>query len=273
MGGFLLLKGAAKLDRNAAKQIREEVRTETKRENMERQLKEAIAKYTEGEQTIDEAMYSLLHKSSQLGARLRQKSKKFISENFDIKARYEVNDMYSLLTEELWKFVVESPSRFEEIMSYLAVLDYRCDLRLIQFKRGFLANKRKGERMTYPKKEDVLDYVELQAIANGNYAVSTFRSGNKDDEQEDEKTQTKKPNRRKYLVTGYEETFEDHALVNQMLDAQGLSEEGRRLIQYLYRSPDASLSEIAGDCGYTSKKAVSRAVQRIARHLNYLIRY
>ncbi|WP_260989071.1 hypothetical protein [Bacillus sp. DE0042] len=40
----------------------------------------------------------------------------------------------------------------------------------------------------------------------------------------------KKPNRRKYLVTGYEETFENHALVNQMLDAQGLSEEGRRLI-------------------------------------------
>ncbi|WP_142319282.1 hypothetical protein [Bacillus cereus] len=239
---------------------------------MERQLKEAIVKYTEGEQTIDEAMYSLLHKSSQIGARLRQKSKKFITENFDIKARYEVDDIYSLLTEELWKFVAESPSRFEEIMSYLAVLDYRCDMRLLQFKRRFLANKRRGEQLTYPKKEDVLDYVELQAIANGNYTVSTYRSSNKDDE-EDEKAQTKKPNRRKYLVTGYEETFEDHALVNQMLEAPELSEEGRRLIQYLHLSPDASLSEIAGDCGYTSKKAVSRAIQRIARHLNYLIRY
>ncbi|PEU03184.1 hypothetical protein [Bacillus cereus] len=260
------------MDRNAAKQIREEIQAETRRESMERQLKEAIVKYTEGEQTIDEAMYSLLHKSSQIGARLRQKSKKFITENFDIKARYEVDDIYSLLTEELWKFVAESPSRFEEIMSYLAVLDYRCDMRLLQFKRRFLANKRRGEQLTYPKKEDVLDYVELQAIANGNYTVSTYRSSNKDDE-EDEKAQTKKPNRRKYLVTGYEETFEDHALVNQMLEAPELSEEGRRLIQYLHLSPDASLSEIAGDCGYTSKKAVSRAIQRIARHLNYLIRY
>ncbi|PFN23384.1 hypothetical protein COJ50_17280 [Bacillus cereus] len=267
------MKGAAKLDRNAAKQLREEIQAETRREKMERQLKEAIINYTEGEQTIDEAMYSLLHQSSQIGARLRQKSKKFISENFDIKARYEVDDIYSLLTEELWKFVAESPSRFEEIISYLAVLDYRCDIRLLQFKRGFLANKRKGERLTYPKKEDVLDYVELQAIANGNYTVSTFRSGNKDDEKEDEKAQMKKTSRRKYLVTGYEETFEDHALVNQILQAPELSEEERRLIQYLYHSPDASLSEIAGDCGYTSKKAVSRAIQRIARHLNYLIRY
>ncbi|MES5917727.1 hypothetical protein QCI44_06655 [Bacillus cereus group sp. RP37] len=267
------MKGAAKLDRNAAKQLREEIQVETKHEKMECQLKEAIVEYTEGEQTIDEAMYSLLHKSSQLRARLRRKSKKFISENFDIQARYEVDDIYSLLTEELWKFVAESRSRFEEIMSYLAVLDYRCDLRLIQFKRRFLANKRRGERLTYPKKEDVLDYVELQAIANGNYTVSTFRSSNKDDEKEDEKAQTKKPNRRKYLVTGYEETFEDHVLVNQMLEAPGLSEEERRLIQYLYRSPDASLSEIAVDCGYTSKKAASRAIQRIARHLNYLIRY
>lgn len=267
------MKGAAKLDRNAAKQIREEIQAETRRENMERQLKEAIVKYTEGEQTIDEAMYSLLHQSSQIGARLRQRAKKFISENFDIKARYEVDDIYSLLTEELWKFVAESPSRFEEIMSYLAVLDYRCDLRLLDFKRKFLAKKRRGERLTYPKKEDVLDYVELQAIANGNYAVSTFRSSDKDDEEEDEKAQTKKPNRRKYLVTGYEETFEDHALVNEMLEAPGLGEEERRLLQYLYRKPDASLSEIAEDCGYTSKKAVSRAKQRIARHLSYLIRY
>ncbi|PHA06690.1 hypothetical protein COE65_25020 [Bacillus sp. AFS051223] len=183
------MKGAAKLDRNAAKQLREEIQAETRREKMERQLKEAIVNYTEGEQTIDEAMYSLLHQSSQIGARLRQKSKKFISENFDIKARYEVGDIYSLLTEELWKFVAESPSRFEEIMSYLAVLDYRCDVRLIQFKRRFLAQKRRVERLTYPKKEDVLDYVELQAIANGNYTVSTFRSGNKDDEKEDEKAQ------------------------------------------------------------------------------------
>ncbi|MCU5094059.1 hypothetical protein [Bacillus wiedmannii] len=261
------------MDRNAAKQIREEIQAETRREKMERQLTEAIVKYTEGEQTIDEAMYSLLHKSSQLGARLRQKSKKFISENFDIKARYEVDDIYSLLTEELWKFVAESPSRFEEIMSYLAVFDYRCDLRLIQFKRGFLTKKRGIERMTYPKKEDVLDYVELQAIANGNYTVSTYRSSNKDDGEENEKEQTKKPNRRKYLVTGYEETFEDHALVNQMLEAPGLSEEGCRLLQYLHLSPDASLSEIAEDCGYTSKKAASRAIQRIARHLNYLIHY
>ncbi|PEJ11508.1 hypothetical protein CN684_00675 [Bacillus wiedmannii] len=76
---------------------------------------------------------------------MRQKSKKFICENFDIQARYEVGDMYSLLTEELWKFGAESPKRFEEIMSYLAILDYRCDIRLLQFKRGFLANKRKGE--------------------------------------------------------------------------------------------------------------------------------
>ncbi|PFK48650.1 hypothetical protein [Bacillus cereus] len=261
------------MDRNATKQIREEIQEETRREKMERQLKEAIVKYTEGEQTINEVMYSLLHQSSQIGARLRQKSKKFISENFDIKVRYEAGDMYSLLTEELWKFVLESPKRFEEIMSYLAVLDYRCDLRLLQFKRGFLANKRRGERLTYPKKEDVLDYVLLQAIANGNYTVSTYRSSDKDDWEEDEKAKTKKPSRRKYLVTGYEETFEDHALVNQMLQAPELSEEERRLMQYLYHSPDASLSEIAGDCGYTSKKAVSRAIQRIARHLNYLIRY
>ncbi|PEJ54651.1 hypothetical protein CN676_07065 [Bacillus wiedmannii] len=267
------MKGAAKLDRNAAKQIREEIQAETRREKMERQLKGAIVKYIEGEQTIDEAMYSLLHQSSQIGARLRQKSKKFTSENFDIKARYEVDDIYSLLTEELWKFVAESPSRFEEIMSYLAVLDYRCDLQLLQFKRKFLTKKRGVERLTYPKKEDVLDYVELQAIANGNYTVSTYRSSNEDDGEEDEKTKTKKPNRRKYLVTGYEETFESHVLVNQMLEAPGLSEEERRLIQYLHLSPDASLSEIAGDCGYTSKKAVSRAIQRIARHLNYLIRY
>lgn len=261
------------MDRNAAKQIREEIQTETRRESMERQLKKAIVKYTEGEQTIDEAMYSLLNQSSQIGARLRQKSKKFMSENFDIQARYEVGDMYSLLTEELWKLVAESQNRFEEIMSYLAVLDYRCDMRLLQFKRGFLANKRKGERLTYPKKENVLDYVLLQAIANGNYTVTTFRSGDKDDEKEDEQAQTKKANRRKYLVTGYEETFEDHTLVNQILHAPELSEEGRQLIQYLYRSPDASLSEIAGDCGYTSKKAVSRAIRQIARHLNYLIRY
>ncbi|MDA1612209.1 hypothetical protein PDK26_13335 [Bacillus cereus] len=267
------MKGAAKLERNAAKQLREEIQAETKREKMERQLKGAIVNYTEGEQTIDEAMYSLLHQSSPIKGRLRRKAEKFIAENFDIKARYEVDDIYSLLTEELWKFVAESPSRFEEIMSYLAVLDYRCDLRLIQFKRGFLTKKRGIERMTYPKKEDVLDYVELQAIANGNYTVSTFRSGNKDDEKEDEKAQMKKKNRRKYLVTGYEEMFEDYALVNQMLQAPELSEEEHRLIQYLYRSPDASLSEIAGDCGYTSKKAVSRAIQRIARHLNYLKRY
>ena len=267
------MKGAAKLDRNAAKQLREEIQAETRREKMERQLKEAIVKYTEGEQPIDEAMYSLLHKSSPIKGRLRRKAEKIIAENFDIRAQYEVDDIYSLLTEELWKLVAESPSRFEEIMSYLAVLDYRCDLRLLQFKRKFLAKKRSVERLTNPKKEDVLDYVELQAIANGNYAVSTFRNGNKDDEEEDAKTQMKKPNRRKYLVTGYEETFEDHALVNQMLEAPELSEEERQLIQYLYRSPDASLSEIAEDCGYTSKKAASRAIQRIARHLNYLIRY
>ncbi len=87
-GIFLLLKGAAKLDRNASKQIREEIQEETGREKMEHQLKEAIVKYTEGEQTIDEVMYSLLHQSSQIGARLRQKSKKFIFGNFDIKVRY-----------------------------------------------------------------------------------------------------------------------------------------------------------------------------------------
>ncbi|WP_179865879.1 MULTISPECIES: hypothetical protein [Bacillus] len=52
------MKGAANLDRNAAKQLREEIQKETRREKMEGQLKEAIVKYTEGEQTIDEAMYS-----------------------------------------------------------------------------------------------------------------------------------------------------------------------------------------------------------------------
>ncbi len=56
--GGIFLKGAANLDRNAAKQLREEIQKETRREKMEGQLKEAIVKYTEGEQTIDEAMYS-----------------------------------------------------------------------------------------------------------------------------------------------------------------------------------------------------------------------
>ncbi|MEH7456554.1 hypothetical protein V7183_04825, partial [Bacillus sp. JJ1127] len=262
-----------KLDRNAAKQIREEIQAETRRERMEQQLKEVIANYTEGKQTIDEALYSLLHQSSQIGARLRQKAKRFTSENYDVKARYEVDDIYSLLTEELWKFVEESPSRFEEIINYLAVLDYRCDLRLTDFKRHFLAKKRTADRLTHPKKEGVLDYIELQAIANGNYSVSTFRGKEKEDE-EDKKAETKTPARRKYLITGYEEdAFEKHVLVNEMLEAPGISEEERRLLDYLYRSPDASLSEIAEDCGYTSKKAASRAIQRIARHFNYLICY
>ncbi|MDM5187861.1 hypothetical protein QUF99_11125 [Bacillus sp. DX4.1] len=254
---------------SAVLQMKEEIKVETRREKIEKQLREAIDNYMEGNYTIDEAMYKLLHQSSPIKGWLKKKAKRFLDGNYDISIRYEVDDIYSLLTEELWEFVAESSNRYEEILNYVTVLNYRCDLRLTDFKRYFLAEKRTVERVTNPKDDETLDYVELSTQANGNYSVSTYRSG--DSEEENEVGQA---SRRKFLVTGYgEEVLENRVLITEMLESPALNEKDQRLLKYLYRYPDASLSEIAMDCGYTSKKAASRGIKRIARQLIYLIRY
>jgi hypothetical protein len=266
------------MSKHAAKRIREEIKTQSKRQKTEEQLRNAVNDYVTGEKTIDITLHSLLSQTSILGARLRHKAKKFIAENYDIRARYEVADIDSLLAEVLWRFVEESKDRFEELISYVAVLDYRCELRLTDFKRHFLATKRNIHRYTYPKVEETLDYIDLGTLANGNYTAKTHRSNESDDGKESEEvgggSKEAQANRRKYLITGYEDdTLENYVLVSAMLEAPSLSEDARRLLIYLYHSPDASLSEIAEECGYTNKQAAGREIQRIARHLNYLIQY
>lgn len=250
----------------------EETKKRIRLEKMEGHIRAVTDEYAVYKLGLDEAMYKLLHQSSPIKGWLKRKARRFLLENHDLGMKYTVDDVYSLLTEVLWNFVKESPNRYEEILSYIGTLNYRCKLKLISFKRYFLARKRSIERLTTPKDDDSLDNIRLNTIANGNYYASTYISGEKKEKMKG--SSFKNGNYRKVLITGYESSdLENRLLVNEMLASSVLPAKDRKLLEYLYVNPSATLFEMMINCEFTSKKAVSRGIERIKRQYNYLLHY
>ncbi|HFK1758203.1 hypothetical protein FO497_13475 [Bacillus cereus ATCC 10876] len=241
-------------------------------EKMEGHIRTVIDEYMVYKLDLDEAMYKLLHQSSPIKGWLKRKARRFLLENHDLSMKYTVDDIYSLLTEVVWNFVKESLNRYEEILSYIGTLNYRCKLKLISFKRYFLARKRSIERLTTPKDDDSLDNIRLNTIANGNYYASTYRSDEKKEKMKG--GSFKNGNYRKVLITGYESSeLENRLLVNEMLASSVLPAKDRKLLEYLYVNPSATLFEMMINCEFTSKKAVSRGIERIKRQYSYILLY